>query len=133
MAAVRSGHGRCADLESRLLSGERWIYVDQQSLLKSGRSEDAIGTAFPQALTLGLPWTRPSRRACEEHCGKQRPRCQINMLEKSVFYTDCQHLKHTSSLISYPVVIRMLDPCHQSFLGCLCLFGGRYRSNFVAR
>jgi hypothetical protein len=38
MAAVRSGHGRCADLESRLLSGERWIYVDQQSLLKIGRS-----------------------------------------------------------------------------------------------
>jgi hypothetical protein len=36
MAAVRSGHGRCADLASRLLSGERWIYVDQQSLLKSG-------------------------------------------------------------------------------------------------
>ena len=38
MAAVRSGHGRCADLESRLLSGERWIYVDQQSLLKIGCS-----------------------------------------------------------------------------------------------
>ena len=38
MAAVRSGHGRCADLESRLLSGERWIYVDQQSLLKIGSS-----------------------------------------------------------------------------------------------
>jgi hypothetical protein len=36
MAAVRGGHGRCADLESRLLSGERWIYVDQQSLLKIG-------------------------------------------------------------------------------------------------
>jgi hypothetical protein len=35
MAAVRRGHGRCADLESRLLSGERWIYVDQQSLLKA--------------------------------------------------------------------------------------------------
>ncbi len=30
MAAVRSGHGRCADLESRLLSGGRWIYVDQE-------------------------------------------------------------------------------------------------------
>jgi len=30
MAAVRSGHGRCADLESRLLSGERWIYVDHK-------------------------------------------------------------------------------------------------------
>jgi hypothetical protein len=25
-------------LESRLLSGERWIYVDQQSLLKIGSS-----------------------------------------------------------------------------------------------
>lgn len=34
----RNGHGRCADLESRLLSGQRWIYVDQQSLLKIGRS-----------------------------------------------------------------------------------------------
>jgi len=41
MAAVRSGHGRCADLASRLLSGERWIYVDQQSLLKAeGRRFD---------------------------------------------------------------------------------------------
>lgn len=39
MAAVRSGHGRCADLESRLLSGERWIYVDQQSLRQDTPSE----------------------------------------------------------------------------------------------
>jgi hypothetical protein len=37
----RNRHGRCADLEARLLSGQRWIYVDQQSLLKSDAQRHA--------------------------------------------------------------------------------------------
>jgi hypothetical protein len=38
-------------LESRLLSGERWIYVDQQSLLKSGMP----GGSIPPLTTSDLP------------------------------------------------------------------------------
>ncbi len=59
MAAVRSRHGRCADLESCLLSGERWIYVNQQSLLTIGEelSRPADGGGGIQSVT--APQGRP--------------------------------------------------------------------------
>lgn len=79
MAAVRSGHGRCADLESRLLSGERWIYVDQQSLLKNGRSAVVCDNLAEDHRLEGCTTVAKS---CSNH--PEPTRCDLVMVERTI-------------------------------------------------